>query len=195
MEVLRLNDEILKLNGNKSEIDSAINLLLSSLNNINYEIPEYPKWDDWSEKIHIHIKARNVRNVQKYYKSGVYRIYLDDKIIYIGESRCDNQNFSKGRKGMWNRRSDFRSTILGNNIRNPYGNGSKFLELFGREMLNLIWHDFHPVHSLFCKQSEIELLQDYYNEHGKLPALQSESVYKKIYQGNTISEFLLDAFI
>lgn len=190
MEILRLNDGIIKLDGSKSEIDSTINLLLSTFNNINYETPEYPKWEDWSEKIHIDTKASDIRNVEKYYKSGVYRIYLNDEIIYFGESRCDNQG--KGRKGIWSRRSDFRSTITGNNIRNPYGNGSKFLELFGKEKTNSVWFDFHLVHSLYCKQAEIELLQNYYNEYNILPALQSESDYKKIYQGNTIINFFID---
>ena len=54
-------------------------------------------------------------------------------VIYIGESRAVS------RDSMYGRSSDFRSTIKNDNVRNPYGNGLKFREIFGKEKLSSVY--------------------------------------------------------
>jgi len=80
---------------------------------------------------------------------------------------------------MWARRGDFRSTVLGENIQNPYGNATRFLEEFGKDISN-VSHTFHYVHPIYCKQAEEELLQEYYKKHKTLPILQHEKDYKRV---------------
>lgn len=158
--------------------------LLENQFNIKFEIPTKPKLNElvnWSDKINIHSKASEVKNQKEYIRSGVYKIWYKDEVIYIGETRCDKILNPSTRPGMWARRGDFRSTILGgDSIRNPYGNGTSFLQHFSLDDLNDIYHTFHYVHQDFCKQIEIELLQEYYDLHGSLPKLQSEHDYKRI---------------
>ena len=92
--------------------------------------------------------------------------------------------------GMWARRLDFLSTVRGNEeIKNPYGNGTKFIEVFGVEEIKNVSHSFHTVHPIFCKDAELEQLQMFYDEHGNLPALQSEIDYKRISKNNNLLSF------
>ncbi len=169
------------------QMNSAIELLKEF--GADYDIPVYPKWDNWSEKIPLTSMREDVSEDWK--KSGVYKIYHKDEIIYIGETR------SSTRAGMWARRYDFRSTIKNNNkIKNPYGNGTKFLEVFGIDEIENVSHQFHVVHPFFCKQAEIEQLKIYYDEHKKLPILHNDIDYdrtlKQIEIDNTPS---LDEFM
>ena len=164
-----------------AQMDAVIELLTSTYPKVEYDPPIYPKWDSWSTPISVTTSGKDL-NRSEYVKSGVYKIFHeDDGLIYIGETRCNGSlGNTKTRPGMWARRADFRSTIMGENIRNPYGNGLKFLEVYGRKGLDCVYHRFHYVHPLYCKVAEQEQLQMYYNEYGKLPVLQSEHDYKRI---------------
>ena len=162
------------------DIQKEIIELLQTKYKFNYSIPEYPNWNNWSPKIRLTENANSIKNQTIYKRAGCYKIWYNDELIYIGETRCDNILSPNTRPGMWARRGDFRSTVLGKDIRNPYGNGSKFLEIFGRDAIKDTYHTFHHVHPLYCKEAELELLQNYYNEFGKLPILQSEHDYKRI---------------
>lgn len=148
--------------------------------NFDYDAPQYPTWNDWSPKISLTAKAKDVPNQHLYTRSGCYKVWHNDTLIYIGETRCQKGN--GGRPGMWARRSDFRSTILGEEIQNPYGNATRFVEEFGNgeAILAQTFHTFHYVHPLYCKQAEQDLLQEYYTLHGTLPILQHEKDYKRV---------------
>lgn len=158
-----------------------IDLLLTKFK-FNYSKPEYPIWDNWSNKIKLTETAGSLENLSLYKRAGCYKIWYKDELIYIGETRCDFILNPKSRPGMWARRADFRSTILGNNINNPYGNATRFLKIFRKTSIKDTYHTFHQVHPAYCKEAELELLQNYYNEFGKLPILQSEHDYKRIKQ-------------
>lgn len=173
----------LAIQGIDVETQYAILEKLKGFFNFEYEMPKYPLWDSWSPKIPLTSSARKVFNYKRYTRSGCYKIWMNDEIIYIGETRCGieivNGKRSAGRPGMWARRADFRSTILGKNIQNPYGNATRFVELFGTDISN-VYHTFHDVHPVYCKDAELELLRDYYKIHGKLPVLQSDMDYKRV---------------
>jgi len=122
--------------------------------------------------------AKEVHNQELYTRSGCYKVWHKNTLIYIGETRCQ-RGTGGGRPGMWARRGDFRSTVLGENIQNPYGNATRFLEEFGKDISN-VSHTFHYVHPIYCKQAEEELLQEYYKKHKTLPILQHEKDYKRV---------------
>lgn len=152
--------------------------LLQSHYGFTHALPALPTWDNWSPKIPITAKAKDVPNQKDYVTSGCYKVWYDDEVIYIGETRTQKGE-GTGRPGMWARRADFRSTILGKNIQNPYGNATRFVQEFG-DNIERVYHTFHYVHPMYCKQAEEELLREYYKLHGKLPLLQSEIDYKRI---------------
>lgn len=152
--------------------DMIINLL-----DVEDDNPEYPEFDAWSD----HVPMTRTREIipSNYIRSGVYKIYHKDDVIYIGETRCDGTVVS--RKGMWSRRSDFKSTVQSNGkVKNPYGNALRFLELYGKKELNKVSHTFHYVHPKYCKEAELQLLEEYQVQHDTLPALQSEIDYKRV---------------
>ncbi len=64
----------------------------------------------WSEKIPLH---KSIKPIPSQFKSsGVYKIYMDDKEIYIGSSDSDG-NIPGKRLGMFGRRADFKSSLKG----------------------------------------------------------------------------------
>jgi len=168
------------------------NLLLTGMNDEERELmkevlvdlcdfvcdePEYPELINWSDQVPM--TRINEVIPTEYIRSGVYKIYHNNHVIYIGETRCDGTVVS--RKGMWSRRSDFRSTVQSDGkVKNPYGNALKFLELYGKEELNNVSHAFHHVHPKYCKEAELQLLKEYHAQHEVLPALQSGIDYKRI---------------
>ena len=186
MKLIRPNKDTLTLRDlSESEIVSLINLFTSEVWKAEYDFPEYPKWDNWSELIPLTFSGKCIskEKLLEFIKTGVYKTYHENNLIYIGETR------SSTRHGMWARRNDFKSTVRGklnqngictNGIQNPYGNGTKFLEIFGVEEMKNVSHRFHVVHSLFCKQAELEQLQMFYDKHKKLPVLHSEIDYNRI---------------
>jgi hypothetical protein len=183
MELIQSKNSI-TIHGLDAQSKFDIISILESEFNIKFEIPRKPKINElnnWSEKINIHSKASDIKNQKDYIRSGVYKIWYNDELIYIGETRCDKLLNPSTRPGMWARRGDFRSTVLGgDSIRNPYGNGTSFLKHFSLNELDNIYHTFHYVHRDFCKEIEIELLQEYYDLNNTLPILQSEHDYKRI---------------
>ncbi len=144
----------------------------------DYDVPTYPTWKEWSPKIPLTASAKEVHNQELYTRSGCYKVWHKNTLIYIGETRCQ-RGTGGGRPGMWARRGDFRSTVLGENIQNPYGNATRFLEEFGKDISN-VSHTFHYVHPIYCKQAEEELFQEYYKKHKTLPILQHEKDYKRV---------------
>lgn len=164
------------------EFDIQVEIInfLQTKYKFEHSIPPYPIWDEWSPKIKLTEIANNIKNLNLYKRAGCYKIWYKNELIYIGETRCDISLNPKDRPGMWARRYDFRSTVLGKDILNPYGNASKFLEVLGKEAVEDTYHTFHYVYPLHCKKAEIELLQNYYDEFGKLPILQSQHDYKRI---------------
>ena len=60
----------------------------------------------WSYKIPLDMKLRKVPSQFK--SSGVYNVYYDNQVVYIGSSDCDG-NIKGKRGGMWSRRADFKS--------------------------------------------------------------------------------------
>lgn len=84
-------------------------------------------------------------------------------VIYIGESRAVS------RDSMYGRSSDFRSTIKNDAVRNPYGNGLKFKELFGKEKLKHVYRAFLPCDANVCKSLELDILKKYYKYNGRIP--------------------------
>lgn len=176
MHIKQCSKSITIQNIDLEEQKKIIEILKKSFS-FNYSEPSYPKWDEWSPKISILSKAKDIDNQKSYTQSGCYKIWLDDEVIYIGETRCTKTD-KNGRAGMWARRSDFKSTILGENIQNPYGNGTRYLEKFGKD-ISKVYHSFHYVHPMFCKQAEQELIKEYYKTYGRLPILQHEQDLKK----------------
>lgn len=194
MILVRPNEHSLVLkNLSETQMQSIINLLTSDPYKADYEFAEYPKWDRWSERIPLSLDSRRIPKdkIVEYFKSGVYEIYHKDDLIYIGETRSSTRN------GMWARRGDFRSTVKGGSrIKNPYGNGTKFLEVFGYSEMSNVSHRFHYVHPQFCKQAELELLKTYYKKHNKLPILHDEiDINKTINKINTDDTPTLENFL
>lgn len=89
--------------------------------------------------------------------------FLGTEIIYIGESRATSRN------SMLGRRTDFRGTVR--NVRlSPYGCGTAFKELFGKEKIDNVYQAYLPMHPSFCKDTELELLKEYFHKYGRIPA-------------------------
>ena len=61
----------------------------------------------WSDPIRLDMMFKTTPSELK--SSGVYKIYMDDKLIYIGSSDSDGRLRGK-RAGMWGRRADFKSS-------------------------------------------------------------------------------------
>jgi hypothetical protein len=171
-----------------TDVDPSKKHILTSIiefyfpDEVEYETPEYPKFNKWSERVPLTRKGERVS--KEYKRSGVYKIYHKDKVIYIGETRCDGEVVS--RKGMWSRRADFMSTVQSNGkVKNPYGNALKFLEHYTLDDMKYVSHSFHYVHPKYCKEAELELLTEYYKEHNTLPILQTDIDYKRVYKENS----------
>ena len=177
MQIQEQRNGNLLLTGMDADMSTFMKDMIVSLLDVETDNPEYPEFDDWSDLVPM--TRINEGIPTEYIRSGVYKIYHNLKVIYIGETRCDGTVVS--RKGMWSRRSDFRSTVQSNGeVKNPYGNAVRFLELYGKEELNNVSHAFHYVHPKYCKEAELQLLKEYHAQHDTLPALQSEIDYKRV---------------
>lgn len=93
--------------------------------------------------------------------------FLDPGVIYIGESRATSRN------SMLGRRTDFKGTVRNERL-SPYGCGTVFKELFGKDKINFVYQAYLPMHPSFCKDIELELLKQYYFNYGKIPACNPE---------------------
>lgn len=88
--------------------------------------------------------------------------FLDQGVIYIGESRATSRN------SMLGRRTDFKGTVRNERL-SPYGCGTAFKESFGADKIDNVYQAYLPMHPSFCKQSEMELLSQYYLKYNRIP--------------------------
>ena len=126
----------------------------------------------WSYKIPLDMKLRKVPSQFK--SSGVYNVYYDNQVVYIGSSDCDG-NIKGKRGGMWSRRADFKSTLIdekrykcaSTDISKYFYDGKKMPE----SDLYRIKHKFYPCHPDSARELEFKLQKEYKDEHGDLPLL------------------------
>lgn len=140
--------------------------------------PEEPILDvnlikiNWSEEIPLNHFFKKVPT--DFIKSGVYRVKYDNEIIYIGSSDTDGR-IKGGRQGMWARRADFKSVLLGcerykcasSEISKLFYNNEKFPE----KDLYKIKHQFLPCHPDNARDLEFRIQKEYLIEFGQLPRL------------------------
>lgn len=88
--------------------------------------------------------------------------FLDDGVIYIGESRATSRN------SMLGRRTDFKGTVRNPRL-SPYGCGTAFKESIGAEKIDQVYQAYLPMHPSFCKETELELLSKYYAKYNRIP--------------------------
>lgn len=149
-------------------------------NNINVIEPVLPNEIIFSEKISLDKVFDRVP--EKFKSSGVYRIYFDDELIYIGSSDCDG-NIKGKRQGMWGRRYDFKSTLLekpnarykcaATEIKKHFYDNKMFPE----SDLCRITHDFFECHPDLARKIEFTLQGKYYEKHSKMPLLNQVDNY------------------
>ena len=89
--------------------------------------------------------------------------FLDEGVIYIGESRAVTRNCMLGR------RTDFKGTVRNNRL-SPYGCGTAFKEKFGKEKIDNTYQAYLPMHPSLCKDTELKLLGEFYKKFGRIPA-------------------------
>jgi len=126
----------------------------------------------WSEKVALNKTFRKVPT--DFIRSGVYRVFYDDEIIYIGSSESDGR-IKDGRKGMWARRADFKTTLLGcerykcasSEISKFFYNNKKFPE---KDMYR-IKHQFSPCHPDNARDLEFKIQTEHKKLFGQLPKL------------------------
>jgi len=126
----------------------------------------------WSNKIPLGFKFKKVP--LEFISSGAYRVYYDNQIIYIGSSDSDGRIPGR-RKGMWGRRADWKSTLLGckrykcasSEITTHFYDGKDFPE----SDLNRIAHEFFACHPDSARELEFKLQKEHKDEHGDLPLL------------------------
>lgn len=88
--------------------------------------------------------------------------FLDAGVIYIGESRAITRNCMLGR------RTDFKGTVRNDRL-SPYGCGTAFKECFGKEKIDFSYQAYLPMHPSLCKDTELELLVQYYKKYNRIP--------------------------
>lgn len=88
--------------------------------------------------------------------------FLDEGVIYIGESRAVTRNCMLGR------RTDFKGTVKNDRL-SPYGCGTAFKENFGKDKIKYVYQAYLPMHPSLCKDTELELLVEYYNKYKRIP--------------------------
>lgn len=99
---------------------------------------------------------------------------LSENIIYIGQSSSISRN------GMINRRSDFKSNIKRDLIRDYSGNSVLFKKHFDREDLKYVYQAYLPLAQKKCKIREMKLFCEYYEKYDKLPILNYKTDLEKV---------------
>lgn len=99
--------------------------------------------------------------------------FLSKEVFYIGESRAITRN------SMLGRRADFKNGVR-NEWVSPMGNSQTFREVFGQNQINKVYQAYLPMHSSFCKESELYLLSQYYLKYNKIPVCNPELDYQKV---------------
>ena len=163
---------VLELEDKPDNFKSLIKEFLSG-HGFHIEEPIIPNEIIWSPRINLLQAFKKVP--KEYKKSGVYRVYYDDTMIYIGCTQCDGTLKGK-RQGMWARRQDFKSSLKGQRqtyfaidktMADYYYNGEKMpLDEYKR-----ISHEFFVCHPDVSENLEQVLQQEYKDEHGDLPLL------------------------
>ena len=138
--------------------------------NIHAIESEMPLEINFTDKIGLDVNLKKVPKL--FISSGAYRVYFDNDIIYIGSSDSDG-NIPGRRKGMWGRRADWKSTLLGCNrykcasseITKHFYEGKDFP--IGD--LKRIQHEFFACHPYVARDVEFKLQKEYKDIHGDLP--------------------------
>lgn len=91
-----------------------------------------------------------------------YANFLDNGVIYIGESRAVTRNCMLGR------RTDFKGTVRNERL-SPYGCGTAFKSAFGKDKIDFCYQAYLPMHPSLCKLIELELLSSYFTKYNKIP--------------------------
>ena len=128
----------------------------------------------WSDPIRLDMMFKTTPSELK--SSGVYKIYMDDKLIYIGSS--DSYGRLRGKRaGMWGRRADFKSSLKGdkrqtymdipNLLSKYFYNGKKF----PMKDICRFSHRFFSCHPDLVRDIEYKVQKEYKDEHGDLPLL------------------------
>jgi hypothetical protein len=99
--------------------------------------------------------------------------FLDNNVIYIGESRATS------RHSMLGRRTDFKGTVRNPRLQ-PYGCGTVFKEQFGQDKINFVYQAYLPMHPSYCKTIELDLLSEYYKKFQKIPICNPELDLSKV---------------
>ena len=94
--------------------------------------------------------------------------FLDEGVIYIGESRAITRNCMLGR------RTDFKGTIRNFRLQG-YSCGNVFKEQFGKEKVDFTYQAYLPMHPSLCKDVELELLVQYYQKYNQVPICNPET--------------------
>ncbi len=118
------------------------------------------KWDaSWG-----FIKTQPGCYIYGLYESGAPATadFLDTGVIYIGESRAVTRNCMLGR------RTDFKGTVRNDRL-SPYGCGTAFKENFGKNKIDYVYQAYLPMHPSLCKDTELELLGEYYKKYNRIP--------------------------
>jgi len=136
--------------------------------------PEVIDEIQWSEKIPLH---KSIKPIPSQFKSsGVYKIYMDDKEIYIGSSDSDG-NIPGKRLGMFGRRADFKSSLKGDK-RQTYMDIPNLLskyfyegKKFPMKDICRFSHKFFSCHPDLVRDLEYKIQKEYKDKHGDLPLL------------------------
>ncbi len=146
--------------------------------NISPHEPEPITEVKWFPKISLETQfGYGVPNIYK--SSGIYRIYFDGKIVYIGSSDSDGRLPGK-RAGMWGRRADFKSSLYNSTIKNgrpqTYSNiPQQISKLFykGKKFpmkdCYKFEHEFFPCHPDQVRDIEETIQKEYKDIHGDVP--------------------------
>jgi hypothetical protein len=99
--------------------------------------------------------------------------FLDQGVIYIGESRATTRNCMLGR------RTDFKGTVRNERL-SPYGCGTAFKNNFGKNQIDQTYQAYLPMHSSLVKNTEMELLCQYYQKYNRIPVCNPESDLRRV---------------
>ena len=140
--------------------------------NINSITAEKPKNINWSEKIPLNYNFKKIPSTLK--SSGVYRIWYNNQIIYIGSSDCDG-NIKGKRGGMWSRRADFKSTLFEEKRYKCASSEVKSLLYDNKEIpksdIIKFNHQFFACHPDVAREIEFDVQTEYKKQYGQLPIL------------------------
>jgi hypothetical protein len=154
--------------------DNFLEILKNHLKKYNIKplLAEKPNHIEWSEKIPLDYKFKKLPSFLK--SSGVYRIWYDNQIIYIGSSDCDG-NIKGKRGGMWSRRADFKSTLFEEKRYKCASSEVKLLLYNNKEIprsdIVKFQHQFFSCHPDIVRDIEFNTQKEYKQKYNNLPIL------------------------